>query len=69
MKLEPTPRLELGTPSLPWRCSTTELCRRGAEGGIRTPEGECQLIYSQPCLTASLPLQVVRINFTTDTHL
>lgn len=29
----------------------------GAEGGIRTPEGECQQIYSLPCLTASLPLR------------
>lgn len=27
----------------------------GAGGGIRTPEGECQQIYSLSCLTASLP--------------
>ena len=26
--MEPRPRLELGTPSLPWKCSTTELTRR-----------------------------------------
>jgi hypothetical protein len=35
----------------------------GAGCRIRTYEGECQLIYSQPCLTASLTLQVVRIIF------
>ena len=25
--MEPRPRLELGTPSLPWKCSTAELSR------------------------------------------
>ena len=57
--LEPLTRVELVTPSLPWKCSTTELQRHfGAGGGIRTPEGESQQIYSLPCLTASLPLQI-----------
>ncbi len=32
----------------------------GAGGRIRTCEGECQLIYSQSCLSTSLPQ---RINF------
>lgn len=31
----------------------------GAGGGIRTPEGMSQQIYSLPCLTASLPLRKV----------
>ena len=31
----------------------------GAGRGIRTPEGESQMIYSHPCLTASLSLQML----------
>lgn len=31
----------------------------GAGGGIRTPEGISQQIYSLPCLTASLPLHIL----------
>jgi hypothetical protein len=30
----------------------------GAGGGIRTPEGECQQIYSLSCLTAPQPQHV-----------
>ena len=37
---EPPPRFELGTPSLPWRCSTTELRRRYPRNGSRVVPGE-----------------------------
>ena len=53
--LEPRLRLELRTPSLPWRCSTTELSRQyGAGWRIRTSELVRGQIYSLQCLTASL---------------
>src|SRR4051794_39010457 len=33
----------------------------GGEGGIRTPEGVCQLIYSQPPLAAWVPHRVCAV--------
>ena len=69
--MEPLSGFEPETPSLPWKCSTTELQRQvdiknGAGRGIRTPEGLSQQIYSLPCLTASLSLQIVHLH---DQHL
>jgi hypothetical protein len=55
--MEPSRRFELLTPSLPWKCSTTELRRHGAGCRIRTYEGISQEIYSLSCLTASLTLR------------
>ena len=56
--LEPRLGFEPRTPSLPWKCSTTELSRHGAGSRIRTYEGESQQIYSLSCLTASLSQQI-----------
>ena len=47
--------IEPAASSMSTKRSTTELIARIGQGGNRTPEGECQLIYSQPRLTASVP--------------
>ncbi len=53
--LEPRLGFEPKTPSLPWKCSTTELSRHdGAGWRIRTSELVRGQIYSLQCLTASL---------------
>ena len=49
--------IEPAASSMSTKRSTTELIARIGQGGNRTPEGECQLIYSQPRLTASVPAQ------------
>ena len=67
--VEPEAGIEPAAYGLQNRCSTAELFRQlpripnvaqrakwdGGQGGIRTPEGISQQIYSLPRLTASVP--------------